>query len=138
MGVPPHSSAAQRPKAVPHRGGGAVSSVRAGGGRPYGPARRSAREGAPERVRFRGLSPRGTIPGSIGHGHDPYGTLAKLLGRAPMLRVSRREDRKRVPQYSSLQLPCRAALGRTYGNLPGSVSAAPIRHPVGSSPTQTP
>jgi hypothetical protein len=48
-----------------------------------------------------------------------------------MLRASRREDRKRVPQYSSPYLPWWAALGRTYGNLPGSVSAGPARHPVG-------
>src|SRR5882757_10337689 len=51
-----------------------------------------------------------------------------------MLRASRREDRKRVPQYSSCQLPFGAALVRTYGNLPGSVSGTPARHPVGVVP----
>ncbi|GHH78495.1 hypothetical protein GCM10018793_29100 [Streptomyces sulfonofaciens] len=55
-----------------------------------------------------------------------------------MLRASRRGDRKRVPQYSSPQLrhgPSAqiAALRRTYGNLPGSVSGAPARHPVDGS-----
>jgi small subunit ribosomal protein S10 len=47
-----------------------------------------------------------------------------------MLRASRREDRKRVPQYSS------SLGGRTYGNLPGSVSAELARRLVDvDSPT---
>jgi len=47
---------------------------------------------------------RGTLLGSIGQPHAPYGRLSELLGRVPMLRASRREDRKRVPQYSSPHL----------------------------------
>lgn len=45
--------------------------------------------------------PRGILLGSIGVGPAPYGRLSELLGRVLMLRASRREDRKRVPQYSS-------------------------------------
>lgn len=45
--------------------------------------------------------PRGILLGSIGVAHAPYGRLSELLGRVLMLRASRREDRKRVPQYSS-------------------------------------
>ena len=48
---------------------------------------------------------RGILSGSIGGGGAPYGRLSELLGRVLMLRASRREDRKRVPQYSSPQLP---------------------------------
>lgn len=48
---------------------------------------------------------RGIVSGSIGQAPAPYGRLAGLLGRVLMLRASRREDRKRVPQYSSFQLP---------------------------------
>jgi hypothetical protein len=48
---------------------------------------------------------RGILLRPIGAPSAPYGRLAGLLGRVPMLRASRREDRKRVPQYSSLQLP---------------------------------
>lgn len=48
--------------------------------------------------------PRGILPAPIGHPRAPYGRLAGLLGRVPMLRASRRGDRKRVPQYSSLLL----------------------------------
>ncbi|KPI08004.1 hypothetical protein OK074_3772 [Actinobacteria bacterium OK074] len=47
----------------------------------------------------------GMLPRSIGGAPPPYGRLAGLLGRVLMLRASRREDRKRVPRYSSLQLP---------------------------------
>lgn len=45
--------------------------------------------------------PRGILSGPIGQPPAPYGRLAGLLGRVLMLRASRREDRKRVPQYSS-------------------------------------
>lgn len=45
--------------------------------------------------------PRGILSGPIGQPRAPYGRLAGLLGRVPMLRASRRGDRKRVPQYSS-------------------------------------
>ncbi|MET8951197.1 hypothetical protein ACWEO4_37690 [Streptomyces sp. NPDC004393] len=73
-------------------------------------------QGAGERlraVRFRsaerdapgsGFDPchaRGNLYGSIGQAPAWYGRLAGLLGRVLMLRASRREDRKRVPQYSS-------------------------------------
>ncbi|GGZ91194.1 hypothetical protein GCM10010389_32130 [Streptomyces echinoruber] len=44
---------------------------------------------------------RGNLYSSIGVGQAMYGRLAELLGRVLMLRASRREDRKRVPQYSS-------------------------------------
>jgi hypothetical protein len=44
---------------------------------------------------------RGILSGSIGGPPAPYGRLSELLGRVLMLRASRREDRKRVPQYSS-------------------------------------
>jgi hypothetical protein len=49
--------------------------------------------------------PGGILSGPIGQGPAPYGRLSELLGRVLMLRASRREDRKRVPQYSSSQLP---------------------------------
>ncbi|MEU8930587.1 SUKH-3 domain-containing protein [Streptomyces sp. NPDC048409] len=45
--------------------------------------------------------PGGILSGSIGQPPATYGRLAGLLGRVLMLRASRREDRKRVPQYSS-------------------------------------
>ncbi|GDY65028.1 hypothetical protein SAV14893_044210 [Streptomyces avermitilis] len=48
--------------------------------------------------------PRGTILGPIGQARAPYGRLSELLGRVPMLCASRREDWKRVPQYSSPDL----------------------------------
>src|SRR4051812_7925120 len=108
-------------------GSGRVTEGRTGARRPPpGPLARG--RSAPV---FGPLPRRGKLSGSIGVGYGRYGRLLKLLGRAPMLRASRREDRKRVPQYSSPYLPWWAALGRTYGNLPGSVSAAPARHPVG-------
>jgi len=44
---------------------------------------------------------RGKVSGSIGQAPAPYGRLAGLLGRVLMLRASRREAWKRVPQYSS-------------------------------------
>jgi len=55
----------------------------------------------------------GNLYAPIGQPLAPYGRLSELLGRVLMLRASRREDRKRVPQYSSCQLPFGAALVRT-------------------------
>lgn len=43
----------------------------------------------------------GTLFRSIGQRAALCVRLSKLLGRVLMLRASRREDRKRVPQYSS-------------------------------------
>jgi hypothetical protein len=43
----------------------------------------------------------GKLPGPIGQPAALCGRLSELLGRVLMLRASRREDRKRVPQYSS-------------------------------------
>ncbi|CAL2068474.1 protein of unknown function [Streptomyces murinus] len=58
--------------------------------------------GAPrERRRFDLRHSRGNLFGSIGGAPPLYGRLSELLGRVLMLRASRREDRKRVPQYSS-------------------------------------
>ncbi|WKE70194.1 hypothetical protein [Streptomyces sp. WP-1] len=58
--------------------------------------------GAPRgRHRFDLRHSRGNLFGSIGGAPRPYGRLSELLGRVLMLRASRREDRKRVPQYSS-------------------------------------
>ena len=48
---------------------------------------------------------RGNLYAPIGQPPAPYGRLSELLGRVLMLRASRREDRKRVPRYSSSQLP---------------------------------
>ncbi|GAA2370421.1 hypothetical protein GCM10010417_36260 [Streptomyces carpaticus] len=45
-------------------------------------------------------------PRAIGEGSVRYGTLSRLLGPEPMPRASRREDRKRVPLYSSRLLRC--------------------------------
>jgi hypothetical protein len=69
--------------------------------------RRHAREPRSYRApfRFHPCHPRGNLYGSIGFRSGPYGRLSELLGRVLMLRASRREDRKRVPQYSSSQLP---------------------------------
>ncbi len=47
----------------------------------------------------------GNLYAPIGQPPAPYGRLSELLGRVLMLRASRREDRKRVPRYSSSQLP---------------------------------
>lgn len=55
----------------------------------------------PARPGFDLRHPRGILSGPIGQPRAPYGRLAGLLGRVPMLRASRRGDRKRVPQYSS-------------------------------------
>jgi len=47
-------------------------------------------------------TPSGVISSTpIGQCPVPYGRLSELLGRVLMLRASRREDRKRVPRYSS-------------------------------------
>lgn len=51
--------------------------------------------------RFDPRHPRGILSAPIGIRPAPYGRLSELLGRVLMLRASRREDRKRVPQYSS-------------------------------------
>ncbi|GLX52884.1 hypothetical protein Shyhy01_58340 [Streptomyces hygroscopicus subsp. hygroscopicus] len=55
----------------------------------------------PGRLRFDLRHSGGNLYGSIGGAPRPYGRLSELLGRVLMLRASRREDRKRVPQYSS-------------------------------------
>ncbi len=44
---------------------------------------------------------RSIVSGPIGIRPARYGRLSELLGRVLMLHASRREDRKRVPQYSS-------------------------------------
>ncbi|SER55301.1 Peptidoglycan/LPS O-acetylase OafA/YrhL, contains acyltransferase and SGNH-hydrolase domains [Streptomyces sp. yr375] len=88
--------------------GGAPVRGAAGGGRGQAGAGAGVR-GELDRPRgFRQVSAafelrhsRGIVSGSIGGGGGPYGRLAGLLGRVLMLRASRREDRKRVPQYSS-------------------------------------
>lgn len=71
---------------------------------------------------------RGILSGSIGGGGGPYGRLAGLLGRVLMLRASRREDRKRVPQYSSSQLPDGSAgtdVRESFGKCQCSADQAP-------------
>ncbi|MGN9761866.1 PQQ-dependent sugar dehydrogenase [Streptomyces sp. SD31] len=67
--------------------------LRSGGGHPADPRARTPG--------FDLRHPRGILSGSIGQPPAPYGRLSELLGRVLMLRASRREDRKRVPQYSS-------------------------------------
>ncbi|GAA2527144.1 hypothetical protein GCM10010423_21640 [Streptomyces levis] len=72
-----------------------------GGPGPPAPRRLPFVPRAPVRPWFDLRHPRGILSGSIGVGLAPYGRLSELLGRVLMLRASRREDRKRVPQYSS-------------------------------------
>lgn len=97
------------------------------------PHTKSARVGAITVV-FDVGRPRGILIRPIGQPPALCGKLAGLLGRVPMLRASRRGDRKRVPQYSSSHALHREVQGRTYGNLPGSVSGVQARRPVGLSP----